>query len=88
MEFTEGPQLGYIGLEVMPIFRSALQSATYAVIPKEVMLKIHNTDRAPRAMYNRGDWEYERGLFSTGEQGWEEPLDDVERALMDQEAEG
>jgi hypothetical protein len=88
MEFTEGPQLGYVGLEVMPVFRTAAQSATYPVIPKEVMLKIHNTDRAPRATYNRGDWEYERGTFTTGEQGWEEPLDDVERALFDQEAEG
>jgi hypothetical protein len=88
MEFTEGPQLGYIGLEVMPIFRTAEQAATYPVIPKEALLKIHNTDRAPRAMYNRGDWEYERGTFNTGEQGWEEPLDDVERKLFDQEAEG
>jgi hypothetical protein len=87
-EFVEGPQLGYIGLEVMPVFRTAQQAATYPVIPKEALLKIQNTDRAPRAMYNRGDWEYERGLFSTAEQGWEEPLDDVERELFDQEAEG
>jgi hypothetical protein len=87
-EFAEGPQLGYVGLEVMPVFRTAKQAATYAVIPQEAMLKIHNTDRAPRATYNRGDWEYERGLFSTAEQGWEEPLDDVERELFDQEAEG
>jgi hypothetical protein len=87
-EFVEGPQLGYIGLEVMPVFRTAQQAATYPVIPKEVLMKIQNTDRAPRAMYNRGDWEYERGTFSTGEQGWEEPLDDVERELFDQEAEG
>jgi hypothetical protein len=88
MEFTEGPQLGYIGLEVMPVFKSAKEQATYPVIPKEALLKLHNTDRAPRAAYPRGDWEYERGRFTTSEQGWEEPLDDVERELFDQEAEG
>ena len=87
-EFVEGPQMGYIGLEVMPIFRTALQAGVYPVIPKEALLKISATDRAPRGGYQRGDWTYERGTFSTTEQGWEEPLDDVEKALFDQEAEG
>ena len=87
-EFVEGPMMGYIGLEVMPVFRTMKQSSTYPVIPKEALLKIQDTDRAPRAAYNRGDWEYERGFFTTAEQGWEEPLDDVEAALFDQEADG
>jgi hypothetical protein len=87
-EFVEGPQMGFIGLEVMPIFRTALQSGVYPVIPKEALLKISMTDRAPRGGYQRGDWQYERGTFSTTEQGWEEPLDDVEKALFNQEAAG
>ena len=88
MEFLEGPAVGYIGLEVMPIFRTSKNSSSYPVIPKEALLKIHDTSRAPRAAYNRGDWKYERGTFTTSEQGWEEPLDDVEKALFDQEAPG
>lgn len=88
MEFVEGPQVGFIGLEVMPVFRTAKQASSYPVIPKEALLKIDETQRAPRAAYPRGDWEYERGTFSTSEQGWEEPLDDVEAGLMGQEAPG
>lgn len=87
-EFMEGPQMGFIGLEVMPIFRTAIQAGAYPVIPKEALLKISPTDRAPRGGYQRGDWTYERGTFATVEQGWEEPLDDVEKALFDQEAGG
>jgi hypothetical protein len=87
-EFVEGPQVGYIGLEVMPVFRTSKESASYPVIPKEALLKLQETSRAPRAAYKRGDWEYERGYYTTNEQGWEEPLDDTERELFDQEAEG
>lgn len=85
-EFREGPQLGFIGLEVMPIFRTAKNSSTYPVIPKEALLKIEDVDRAPRAAYQRGDWEYERGYYTTLEKGWEEPIDDVESELFGQEA--
>jgi hypothetical protein len=88
MEFVEGAQLGFIGLEVMPIFRTSKQASSYPVIPAEALLKLDSVDRAPRATYNRGDWEYERGTFSTAEKGWEEPLDDVERELFDLEAPG
>jgi hypothetical protein len=85
-EFREGPQLAFIGLEVMPIFRTAKNSSTFPVIPKEALLKIEDTDRAPRGAYPRGDWEYERGYYTTTEKGWEEPVDDVEAELFGQEA--
>jgi len=87
-EFREGPQLGYIGLEVMPIFRTAKNSSGYPVVPKEALLKIDDVDRAPRGRYARGDWEYERGVYTTIEKGWEEPIDDVESELFGQEAPG
>lgn len=88
MEYVEGVTMPFIGLEVMPIFRTAKQAATYPVIPSEALLKIPDTSRAPRGNYNRGDWTYERGKFGTSEQGWEEPVDDLERELFDQEAPG
>ncbi len=87
-EYVEGVTLPFIGLKVMPIFNSPLQASSYPVIPKEALLKIPDTSRAPRGNYQRGTWEYERGTFATAEQGWEEPIDDVERALFDQEAPG
>lgn len=88
MEYVEGVTMPFIGLEVMPIFKTGKQAATYPVIPKEALLKIPNTSRSPRGNYNRGDWTYERGKFGTSEQGWEEPVDDTERSLFDQEAPG
>lgn len=88
MEFYEGQTMGFIGMELMPIFPTALNAASYPVIPKEALLKLVDTSRAPRGRYNRDDWEYERGIFATSEQGYEEPVDDVEKALFEQEAQG
>lgn len=88
MEYYEVGLQGFIGLEVMPIFRSGVQSSSYPVIPKEALLKLTNVDRAPRAAYARDDWQAERGYFATSEKGREELLDDSERALFDQEAPG
>jgi hypothetical protein len=83
MGYVEGPTMGFIGLEIMPIFDSPVQGAIYPVIPKEVMLSINDVSRAPRGTYNRGDWKYENGRFQCSEKGWEEPVDDTERKLLD-----
>jgi len=88
MEFYETDITDFIGLQVMPLFPTAVQAASYPVIPKEALLKLFDTNRAPRAKYKRDDFEYERGKFATSEQGWEEPVDDSERSLLDQEAPG
>jgi hypothetical protein len=88
MEFYETDITNFIGLEVMPLFPTAVQAGSFPVIPKEALLKLFDTSRAPRGKYKRDDFEYERGKFSTSEQGWEEPVDDAERALLDQEAPG
>jgi len=88
MEYVEGVTMPFIGLEVMPVFRTAKQAASYPVIPKEALLKIPDTSRAPRGHYNRSDWAYERGQFATAEYAREEPVDDSERELFDQEAPG
>ena len=76
-----GPSMGYIGLEVMPLFPVAYQSASYPVIPTEALLKVQDTKRAMRGSYNRSDYEFEEGYYSTKENGWEEPVDDRERNL-------
>jgi hypothetical protein len=88
MEFIESEALNYIGQRVMPLFPTAVSSGTYPVIPKEALLKLTDVNRAPRGTYNRDDFEYERGTFTTTEKGTEEPLDDTERALFGQEAPG
>jgi len=85
MEYVEGLTMGYIGLQVMPIFEVGKQSASFPVVPKEALLSVPEVERAPRGTYNRGDWEYERGLFATSEKGWEEPIDDSEEGLAAQE---
>ena len=90
MEYVEDPAagMGFIGLEVMPIFPVMKNAGSYPVIPKEALLKLASVDRAPRGRYGRDDYEYERGQYQTAERGFEEPLDDVERELFDQEAPG
>lgn len=85
MEYTEGPTMGYIGLEVMPLFPVVDSASTYPVIPKETLLELPDTKRAPRGAYNRGDWDYERGQYQTTENGWEEPVDDSERRMIEGE---
>lgn len=88
MEYYEGPTMGLIGTEIMPIFPVPDQAATYPVIPKEALLKLPDTSRAMRGRYNRGDWNWEDGLYATKEQGWEEPIDDRERRLLDRRVPG
>jgi len=88
MEYVEDVSMQPIGLQVMPLFPTARQAASFPVIPTEALLKLPDTARAPRGGYNRGDWEYERGTFSTDEYGWEEPIDDAERSLLEGEAPG
>jgi hypothetical protein len=77
----DGPNRGFIGLDVMPVFEVAEQSADYPKIPIEALLKDKDTKRAPRGTYNRGEWEFETGTYKAEEYGWEEPVDDVEAAL-------
>ncbi len=45
MEFYETDITNFIGLQVMPLFPTAVQAASYPVIPKEAMLKLFDTNR-------------------------------------------
>ncbi|WP_319525677.1 hypothetical protein [uncultured Desulfosarcina sp.] len=80
-EFRETAVTAAIGARVMPYLPMIEQSAEYPVIPKEVMLKIHETRRAMRGKYPSSDWEFEMGFYATRENGWEEKIDDRERKL-------
>ncbi len=78
----EASHRGFIAEAIMPTFDVAEQSADYPVIPIEAMLKMPpSIRRKPRGGYQRGDYEFEDGTYSCKEYGWEEPLDDTERAL-------
>lgn len=76
-----GADRGFIGQQIFPVFEVPQQSADYPVIPIEALLKAQDIGRAPRSGYNRGDYEFETGTYACVEYGWEEPVDDVERAL-------
>jgi len=78
----EASQRGFIGLVLLPIFETMVQSANYPVIPKEALLKLQETRRAARSAYGRSDYEFDDGDFACKEYGWEEPVDDVEAALF------
>jgi hypothetical protein len=78
---AEASQRGFVGLSILPIFETPLQSSDYPVIPLEALLKLKDTARAARGKYNRGDWEFEMGTYSCKDRGWEEPVDDSEAAL-------
>jgi hypothetical protein len=76
-----GPDRGFIAQQILPIFEVPQQAADYPVIPIESLLKTQDITRSPRAGYNRGDYDFETGTYACVEYGWEEPVDDVERAL-------
>ena len=80
LEYMER-QEDFIGLQVLPEFGVEKQAANYPVIPVEALLSMPETQRAPRGNYQRGDWEFEQDNFNCVENGWEEPVDDVESEL-------
>ncbi len=70
------PTMGYIGLQVMPIFPVAEHSAEYPVIPAEALFNLLETARNSKGGYNRGDEEFESGFYKTVEKGLERVKDD------------
>lgn len=79
--FTQSEAAGFIGSLVMPVFPTALKSADYPIIPTETLLKTPVVERAARGTYARDDWQYATGTYSCVEYGFEDVLDESERAL-------
>ena len=73
---------GFIGRQVLPPFSTALQSSVYPVIEAGTFLELAETERAARAAYARGDWQFGDDHYFCKENGWEEPVDDQEAALF------
>ena len=78
---TEASRNGFIGLDIMPVFDVADQSADYPIIPIESLIHVPDTKRASRGNYNRSDYNFEMGTYSCDEYGWEEVVDDKESNL-------
>lgn len=74
-------QQGFIADLVLPPFYTPLQTAQYPVIPAEALLEVASTARGPRSAYARGDWEFAFDDYKCSENGWEEPIDDVEAKI-------
>jgi len=80
MEYLE-KQAEFLGIQILPYFDVEERSAEYPLIPAEAMLNVPDTRRAPRGAYQRDDWEFENDTYDCVENGWEEPVDDVEAKL-------
>lgn len=72
---------GFIADQVLPVFETSQKNSDFPVIPREALLKIPETRRAPKGGYNRADWAFNKDTFNCEEDGWEEVIDDSEAAL-------
>lgn len=77
----EQSQQGFIGLSLLPVFETVLQAGQYPKIPLEAILKVKDGTRSPRGNYDRDDYKFEMGNYSCQDRGFEERLDDTERAM-------
>lgn len=68
--------MGFIGMQVMPMFSVPVTSAEYPVIPKEALFNLLETKRGSKGTYNQDEDEFESGFFKTSENGLEKRVDD------------
>jgi len=73
--------MGFVGLEVMPIFPVAEYTATYPVMPAEALFNIHDVKRGAGSGYTRVEEEFEEGFYTTKDHGLEYPIDDRQAAI-------
>lgn len=72
---------GFVAAQVAPVLDVQLQADNPGKIEVEQLLKVGNTKRSPRSGYARGSWTFTTWSYATEEHGWEEPIDDRERAM-------
>lgn len=76
MEFDlESERQGYIATKVLPVVEVALQADNPGRVPLEELLFNADTSRNSGSGYNRGTFKFERFVYATKENGWEEPVD-------------
>lgn len=82
MEFDlAADRLGFVSQRVLPVVEVAKQTGTFGKITLEDLLQAGSTARAPGGEYPRGEGHFDDVTYSTKEQGWEETIDDRERAM-------
>jgi hypothetical protein len=74
----EASRQGFVGLNIMPRWDSAVQTASYKYVKPGEMLKNVETKRAPGSAYSRSTHAFESQNFTCVEYGHEEPIDDTE----------
>lgn len=78
----EANQKGFVSAAIAPSIDVALVSDNPGKIPIEQLLKIGDgKPRAARAGYPRGSWTFTTWGYTCQEYGWEEPVDERERAI-------
>lgn len=73
----------FIGMDVLPWFRSPKKEATFSAITRESLLQDKDAQRAARAGYNRINSEATDVTFNCQEFGLEHLVDDSERSLYE-----
>lgn len=80
MEFmAEGSE--FIGTQILPVFRTPKQAASFSALTRETMLSTADAKRAPKSGYNRVDIGADDLDYACEEFGLEGVVDDRERAL-------
>ena len=73
----EGNRAGYVGLQVMPLFDTQLQSGNFPKMDVEELMKPADVSRANRGAYNRIDYGFGQDNYACKEYGLEIPVDDA-----------
>lgn len=73
--------MGFIAHRVLPVHNVGSASGPYGKIPLEQLLQNPDTKRAPGSGYQRGQFTFTTDSFACQEHGWEEPVDDRNKAL-------
>lgn len=70
----------FVGTMVLPVFNAAKSAGSFSVRTVAQILQGGDTSRAPGAGYGRGTQKFSTATYATAEQGWEETVDDNDKA--------
>lgn len=79
----EGNRKGFVGLDIMPQFDTALQTGNFPSIDAEEMMKPADVKRSNRGAYNRIDFAFGQDNYACKEYGLEGPVDEALAANYD-----
>ena len=71
----------FVWPRLLPVYQVNLASAPFPKVNLNQLLQTHTTARAPKAAYARGDWTFTSDTYTTKEHGWEEVIDDNQKAM-------